>query len=80
MHDRYVRIRDYALTASLPIIEAMRETLRGVPAPEKPDIAYRASSMIRQARAEGLLRLPLRGDIEDAVAMLLVLGIRMVHD
>jgi hypothetical protein len=79
MQDRVVRIGAQALTASSHCMEMMRDRLRGVPLLERSDIAYRASSMIRQARADGQLHLPMRGDIEDAVAMLLVLGVTAVH-
>jgi len=79
MPDRVVRIGAHVVTASSHCIGAMRDRLLGVPLLEKSDIAYRASSMIRQARADGQLRLPLPGDIEDAVAMLLVLGVTAVH-
>jgi hypothetical protein len=79
MPDRCVRIRHQLLTASVQCIGAMRERLLGVPLPEKSDIAYLASAMIRRAHADGQLGLPLRDDLEDAVAMLLVLGVAVVH-
>jgi hypothetical protein len=80
MHDRYVRIRDQLLTASTHCIVAMRERLASVPLLEKSEIAYRACAMIRRAHADGQLHLPLRGDLEDAIAMLLVLGVAVIHD
>ncbi len=80
MPDRSLRIRRHLLVASAQCIAAMRERLLSVPLPEKSDIAYRASSMIRQAAADRELDLPLKGDIEDAVAMLLVLGVTVVHE
>jgi len=58
----------------------MRDRLKAVPASEKPDIAYRAAAMLRRARADRQLTPPLRGDLEDAIAMLLVLGIAVGHD
>ncbi len=79
LHDRFVRVGSHAITASLHSIDEMRERLLGVPLVERSDIAYRASSMLRQARTDGQLKLPLRGDFEDAVAMLLALGVTAVH-
>jgi hypothetical protein len=79
MHDRCVRIRRQLLMASAQCIVGMRERLLCVPLLEKSDIAYRASAMIRRAHDDGQLRHPLRSDLEDAVAMLLVLGVAAVH-
>jgi hypothetical protein len=79
MDDRYVRIGSWALTASTRSIQVMRERLLSVPVWEKSYIAYRASAMIRQAHADGQLGLPRPGDLEDAVAMLLALGVSAVH-
>lgn len=79
MQNGVVRVGTRALTVPSQCIQAMRERLLSVPLPERSDIAYRASAMIRQACVEGQLRSPLRSDFEDAIAMLLVLGIKAVH-
>jgi hypothetical protein len=78
IHDS-VRVGSQSVTASWHRIDEMRPRLLAVPLIERSDIAYRASSMLRQARNDGQLRLPLRADLEDAVAMLVVLGITAVH-
>jgi len=80
MTDRSIRIQHLVLTASAHCIEAMRQRLRAVPTVEKAEIAYRASSMVRQAFLDRELAPPLRGDVEDAIAMLLILGVTMVHE
>lgn len=77
--ERAIRIHNRVVSASLHSIEEMRERLRAAPMLERADIAYRASSMVRQAAADHQLAIPLRGDGEDAVAMLLVLGVTVVH-
>lgn len=80
MTEDAVRVGHRLLTASRPTIDAMRLRLQAVPTAEKPDIAYRASTMVRQAAHDRQLSAPLRGDVEDAVAMLLVLGVTAVPD
>jgi hypothetical protein len=78
--DRFVYFRGQLLMASDANVRTMRRKLLAVPAIEKPDIAHLAAMMIRQANKDGALGGPLRADIEDAVAMLVVLGVSRVHD
>jgi hypothetical protein len=75
-----IRIRNRLVRASTPCVDAMRERLVAVPLLEKADIAYRATTMIRQALADRQLTAPLRPDFEDAVAILLVLGVAAIDD
>jgi hypothetical protein len=79
MIDHAILIQGRLVIASARCVEAMRQRLRAVPTLEKADIAYRASTMLRQAFADQLLTPPLRSDVEDAIAMLLVLGVTTVH-
>ncbi|HUA51310.1 MAG TPA: hypothetical protein VMB81_04060 [Candidatus Sulfotelmatobacter sp.] len=78
MSDQSIRIKNRLVTAPADCIEAMRKRLNAVPLIEKAEIAYRASTMLRQALADHQLTPPLRGDVEDAIAMLLVLGVAVV--
>lgn len=77
---RTVRIGQRRLAASDATVMEMRERLMAVPTPEKSDIAFRASTMLRRAHADGRLGTRLRADFEDAVAMLLALGVHTVHE
>lgn len=79
MSDDAVRIGGRVLIASRHSVATMRQRLDVVPVDEKADIAFRASAMVRQAFQDQQLARPLRGDLEDAVAMLLVLGVTTVH-
>ena len=80
MSDHSIRIRDRAFSVSRYCVDDMRVRLTAVPVLEKADIAYRASTMLRQALSDRQLTMPLRGDLEDAIAILLVLGVTVVHD
>jgi hypothetical protein len=78
MPDRFVQFMRHRLIANDANVQDMRERIAAVPDLEKPEIAHRASIMIRRAHEHGELARPLRGDLEDAIAMLLVLGVRRV--
>ncbi len=68
------------LTASQDSLEAMREMLLDVPIVDKWEMAHRASMRLREADAEGRLDGPLLQEIGDAIALLLALGISVVHE
>lgn len=75
----FVHIRGRLLTASEDTVALMAQRLLAVPTMEKPDIVHRACAMLRQAHRDGELHQPLRDDFEDAIAMLLVLGVTTVQ-
>lgn len=73
-----ITIRNRSISVSEVCAAEMRQRLSVVQVLERADIAFRASTMLRLALVDPQLTPPLRSD-EDAVTMLLALGVTTIH-